>query len=431
VHFGFQFRNRGLVSGYRAKVSVTGAGLLNVGISRVASNVETDLASFGTGLTANAGSKVKVQAAVVGKTPVRIYVRAWLSGASKPHWQLAFTDYSAARITTSGKTRVWGYVPADAGAGVKVTYSAVKVVAYSVSKAKKIAVDNASTNKAASVPTPSPSPTPTPTPTPTTGTTVSSTGFPDASTTGVPAGTTLTRRDGDITITTDGTILENLDIHGFVTVRAKNVTIRNSIVRGGVQKGYQTGLITNYGYTNLLIENVDVKAEYPSVYFDGIKGSDFTARRVHVTGNVDSVKIHGNNVTITDSLLENTVYYASDPAQNGGPTHNDNIQILKGTNLKITGNTIRGATNFAILGGAEQGAVTLTATSNYLDGGHCTVKLQTKNGWAETSTVSNNTFGPNRAVSSCPFTAYPAVTLTATNNKLWNGNTVTPLILVS
>jgi hypothetical protein len=248
----------------------------------------------------------------------------------------------------------------------------------------------------------------------------------------VKPGSTLTRYDGDITVTVDGTVLANLDIHGFVTVRAKNVTISNSIVRGGTQKGYAIGLITNYGYPGLLITDTDVIAEYPSVYFDGIKGSEFTARRVHVVGNVDSIKIHGNNVTVEDSLLEDTTYYASDPQQSGGPTHNDNIQILNGTNLTITGNTIRGSQNFAVLGAANKGNVTLAVNGNWLDGGHCTVKLQIMTGWTETATVTNNKFGPNRKVQSCPFTAYPTVTLTQSNNTFeLTGAPVTPLLVIS
>ncbi len=43
-----------------------------------------------------------------------------------------------------------------------------------------------------------------------------------------------------------------------------------------------------------------------------------------------------------------------------------------------------------------------------------------------------NKFGPNRAVSSCPFTAYPAVTLTQSNNTFeMTGAPVNPLVVVS
>jgi len=257
-------------------------------------------------------------------------------------------------------------------------------------------------------------------------------GKPSAATTGVKAGSTLTRHNGDITVTKDGTVLANLDIHGFVIVRAKNVTITNSIVRGGKAKGFATGLITDYGYQGLLITDTRIVPEFPSVWFDGIKGSGFTARRVHVSGGVDSIKIQGSNTIVEDSLLENTNYYANDPQQGGTPTHNDNIQIQNGQNVRVTGNTIRGATNFAVLGAASKGNLKLVVKDNWLDGGHCTLKLQVLNGWAETATVTGNKFGPNRAVSSCPFTAYPAVTLTQSGNTLEaSGSTVKPVIKVS
>ena len=218
-------------------------------------------------------------------------------------------------------------------------------------------------------------------------------------------------------MTKEGTVLRGLDIHGFVNVKAANVKILDSVVRGGKSPGYATGLITNYGYSNLLVEDVSVVADHPSVYFDGIKGNNFTARRVHVVGNVDSIKIHGDNVKVEDSLLENTVSYANDPYQGGSATHNDNIQILKGKNLTITGNTIRGASNFAILGSASQAAVPdLEIRGNWVDGGHCTIKLQVLNGHGQTATVTDNKFGPNRKVKSCAFTAYPAVNLTARGN---------------
>jgi hypothetical protein len=253
-----------------------------------------------------------------------------------------------------------------------------------------------------------------------------------AATTGVKAGSTLTRHDGDITVTKDGTVLANLDIHGFVIVRAKNVTITNSIVRGGKAKGFAAGLITSYGSPGLMITDTRVVPEFPSVWLDGIKGSGFTARRVHVSGGVDSIKIQGDNTIVEDSLLENTDYYANDPQQGGTPTHNDNIQIQNGQNVRVTGNTIRGATNFAILGAASKGNLNLVVKDNWLDGGHCTVKLQILNGWSETAQVTDNTFGPNRVVSSCPFTSYPAVKLTHSGNILEaSGSTVKPVIVVS
>ncbi|MBZ6075881.1 hypothetical protein, partial [Microvirga puerhi] len=50
--------------------------------------------------------------------------------------------------------------------------------------------------------------------------------FPTSSTTGLPAGVTLTA-SGDIIVTKAGTVLSNLNVRGQIWVRAENVTIQN------------------------------------------------------------------------------------------------------------------------------------------------------------------------------------------------------------
>ena len=57
-------------------------------------------------------------------------------------------------------------------------------------------------------------------------TTTPSTGWPDSTNTGVPAGTTLTP-SGDLVITQAGAVISGLDIHGTVYINADNVTIKN------------------------------------------------------------------------------------------------------------------------------------------------------------------------------------------------------------
>jgi hypothetical protein len=414
-----QLRSPNAGAGYRAKVSIDVDGRVRVSLSRVAGGIETALGtSQDTRITTKPGRTIRLQGAIAGSNPVMIYVRAWKAGSKTPKWQFGAFDGDSARIASAGMTRLWGYLPATAASSARVSFSKVTTSKTTVKKVRAYKV-----TRWVSIGAPATSGASTP---------PSSSGKPSAETTGVKSGTTLTRHDGDITVTTDGTVLSNLDIHGFVTVRAKDVRITNCIVRGGKSKGVATGLITNYGFAGLVITDTDVIPEFPSVYFDGIKGSDFTATRVHVRGGVDSVKIHGSNVTISDSLLENTTYYSSDPQQGGGPTHNDNIQTLYGTNLKVIGNTIRGAQNFAVLGGATRGNLDLVVQDNWLDGGHCTVKLQILNGYAETAKVTGNKFGPNRAVSSCAFTAYPAVSLTQNSNIFeLTGAAVQPLVTVS
>jgi hypothetical protein len=82
-------------------------------------------------------------------------------------------------------------------------------------------------------------------------------GYPDATNTGVPAGTALTPA-ASRTITTAGTVISGLEITGPVTVAAKNVTIKNS--RIAISKGGNGsyGLILNNGASNFTIEHSEI-----------------------------------------------------------------------------------------------------------------------------------------------------------------------------
>ena len=177
-------------------------------------------------------------------------------------------------------------------------------------------------------------------------------------------------------------------------------------------------MITNQGQPGLVVEDTDLIAANPIVNMNGVQGSAFTLRRVHIQGGVDNVQITGSNVRIESSLLEKMNYFSSDPSQNNGPTHNDSIQILGGSNIVITGTTALAAgLNFAILGGAEYSDVQgLKITNNYVDGGHCNVKLAVRNGHSESATVTGNTFGPNIGEKTCPLVAERAVSLTQSGN---------------
>jgi hypothetical protein len=385
VYLSVETRSSADAEGYRAKVRVDSNGTLRGYVVRVHNGVETTLASAPVSGTVTSGSQVQVETTVTGTSPVTVSMRAWKVGSTRPAWQVQAVDSSSARITSAGTARAWAYLGSSATASVVVPY-----------------VDLVAAAPAAPPAPPAPP-----------------SAKPSLDNTGIPAGTHLTQHNGDITITQPGTVIDSMDVHGFITVRAANVVIKNSIIRGGTATGNR-GVITNYGFSNLLVQDSEIIPAHPTVWQDGVKGSDFTLRRVYVTGNVDSVKIQGNNVTVESSLLENTTYYSSDPNQGGGPTHNDNIQIQEGSNLRIIGNTIRRATNFAILGSADMGDTPgLLVSGNWLDGGHCTVKIQELNGHQLTGAqVVNNKFGPNRAVQSCPIVAVHGTGVSASGNTL-------------
>jgi hypothetical protein len=231
-------------------------------------------------------------------------------------------------------------------------------------------------------------------------------GRPGPANTGVPAGTALTARYGDMHVTTPGVTLDALDIHGFVFIEAPNVTIKRSIIRGGRATSGNPGLITaiSANGTNFQLADSELAPAYPSVYLDGVKGGNFTLTRVDVHSTVDGVKVFGSNVTIQQSWLHDTIHYASDPNQGGGPSHNDGVQVLGGTSIRIVNNTITGATNAALQVTQGQGRVSgLAFGGNWADGGVCTVNianipLPSISG----IDVSNNRFGRASQVSNCP-----------------------------
>ena len=326
---------------------------------------------------------IHLEGKVSGSSAVVLAVKAWRQNSPEPDWQATYVDRATDRITSAGSVYAWSYLSRFATQKTVFKYQNARglVPAAAPVDAK-----------------------------------------PSATTTGVPAGTALTPYYGDITVTRPGTHLDRLDIHGFVNVKAANVVISNSIVRGGVAT-FDRGLIQDYGYANLVIDHVYIEPEFPSVFMTGIKGSNFTASHVHVFGGTDSMQIFGDNVVVEDSLLEHTTLFSVDPDQHGGPSHSDNIQTFNGNNIIIQRNTIRDTSNFPILGAANHGDLTnFVVKGNWLDGGHCTLKLQALNGYTESATVSDNKFGPNRAIAKCPFQVTPGVDVNASANTFETTN---------
>lgn len=259
--------------------------------------------------------------------------------------------------------------------------------------------------------------------------TSAATSTPSVSTAQAATAATLPPRrvhKGDLTITKDGTIVNNWEITGVVRVQAKNVIIRNSLIRGLTSTSSGRALVSNWdGHPGLLIEDTTIREDKRSPYnSSGVQGYNFTLRRVHIVGGVDNVQIYGPNVLIQNSVLENTSYYASHYSQRGGPTHNDGIQILKGDNIRIKYNTIRGSQNFAVLGAPEQGTMrNLVVSGNKVDDGHCTMKFSTKGGYAQSLSVTNNVVGRGAAVKNCGIVMVRGMNLTTSSGNRWSGST--------
>jgi len=243
----------------------------------------------------------------------------------------------------------------------------------------------------------------------------------------VPAGTSLTVYEGDLVITEPGTVIDGLDIRGFVEVRAANVTIRNSIVRGG-QPGAQDSLVRSATPgASLTITDSELAATIPWAT-DGLRGSNITAQRLEIRNVLDGAHFWGEgDVTLQDSWIHGILHFASDP-RGGGPSHDDAIQIQSGSGYVITGNRLEGGNNAAIQLTQDAGPTSdVRISGNWLDGGGCTVNLAQKDlGPLQGIAVTGNTFGDSTY--NCAIIRPAAGSITTSGNVGDDGQT--PVVVV-
>lgn len=177
---------------------------------------------------------------------------------------------------------------------------------------------------------------------------------------GVLPGSTLAVRQGDFVVTSNGQVVENLEIFGSVNCGSfSNPIVRNCRIWGTLRQGTDTSFVFGTG-SNLrgaLIEDCDLFGR-GSFFMQAGRGGGYTMRRCHVSGAVDG---WGFTNTVGNVLLEanwahNGLYgewtQAQSSPQQGGDgtypyqiayyTHNDGVQFHVGKNYTIRGNMIGG-----------------------------------------------------------------------------------------
>ncbi len=169
-------------------------------------------------------------------------------------------------------------------------------------------------------------------------------GKPGAGNTGVPAGVPLRVVTGDQVFNTAGQVISGLDIHGYVRIRAKNVTLRNSIVRGGAVK-CNAAVIFVESTGSARIEDTDIVPTNPNACLDGVWAANSRLLRMDIRNVVDGVKAF-DNMVVQDSYIHDLSWFASDPNQGGGSTHNDAVQTYEGNhNVLLRHNTMLAGAN--------------------------------------------------------------------------------------
>jgi hypothetical protein len=121
-------------------------------------------------------------------------------------------------------------------------------------------------------------------------------GYPDATNSGVPAGTMLTPRTQTIHVTSAGTTISGLELHGSIEVEANNVTIKNDkIVNGdGFTQGAHAVRLYR-GFTGLKIEDTTIEGgNCTSEALEmGIETEEPGATANRIYGNCASSIMHG------------------------------------------------------------------------------------------------------------------------------------------
>src|SRR5690606_1732252 len=134
--------------------------------------------------------------------------------------------------------------------------------------------------------------------------------FPNADTTGVPEGVTLTR-SGAVAVHEDGAVIENLFIvDGEIEVYANDVTIRNVRITND-QAFVQWGIAQRSGFSGLVVEDSEIygNPDSPHQFASGISnhGGMITVRRVEVHTVTDGILTsHG---IIEDNYLHSPRYF--------------------------------------------------------------------------------------------------------------------------
>lgn len=187
-----------------------------------------------------------------------------------------------------------------------------------------------------------------------------------------PAGTTYS--NGNLSVNTAGTVVDRIWLDGCIAVNAKNVTIKNSLIRtsngcsGGNGTGGSNAISSGESgtTTGLLIQDTEVDGRNATYDFTVVGTRDFTCVRCNVHGGVKNVWA-GSNVVIRESYIHN-------PSTGGGNIHGEAIMADSGNDITIDHSwvsakdapTMTGAVQFLASWGPGND---LTINRSYLEGG--------------------------------------------------------------
>jgi hypothetical protein len=163
--------------------------------------------------------------------------------------------------------------------------------------------------------------------------------FPDATCTGVPAGTILTAVSGDMTITEANTVIDSKDIKGCVNVQAEGVTIRRSkITCDHAMPDVVSSADGVYSGTPLIIEDSEITCN--DTVGTAVGDTNISTYRLNIHGCENGYDLDAN-IDIEDNYIHDLYQSAA--------THTDGIQFANGHYVSVTNHAIiPGSANITI-----------------------------------------------------------------------------------
>jgi hypothetical protein len=245
-------------------------------------------------------------------------------------------------------------------------------------------------------------------------------GFPSAADTGVAEGVELEVVRGDQVFGTDGEIVEGKVFHGFVKVTGRNITFKNCVFRGRAA-GENAALLDTEQGTGTVVLDSDFAPTHPSALLDGLWTKNTKIIRADVRGTVDGVKANRNTL-IQDSFIHDLSWFAADPNQDGGETHNDGVQSFAGeSGVTLLRNTIDVSTTKRPNAALQTSADDTHVRDNYLDGGACVLNFDhTPLGRPLTGIqITGNRFGRN-SFYDCPIILSTQSKIAKSARNVWH-----------
>ena len=213
--------------------------------------------------------------------------------------------------------------------------------------------------------------------------------YPNATNTGVQAGTNLTTYNGQLTLSTPGQVVSGLIITGGVQITASNVTLKDCIIEVPNSANWNVGIAG--GLTGVVLQNCEIVGAGTS----GTLGS----YGIYVQGNsqvtINAVNIHdvGQGLVLNDGqvILENSYIHDLNA---GSGTHYEDVGYFGAAksstfSLNIQNNTLinqHNQTAAVFLQNYFGGLNNITVNNNLLVGGDYTIYVD---GSASSAPVSN------------------------------------------